>query len=242
MTPILPARVTYVGAMAHFLLLHGACHGGWCWDRISPGLRAADHGVTAPDLPCDDPEAGLRDYAQAAIDALPTDYDDLVIVAHSLAGLTAPLVASQLPTRRIVMLAAIVGAPGASLATLAEEDADRDLPLGEGGIAFNDEGLFRFSESGAMRVLYPDCSPEDAAEAFGKLRYQRSMWTQVADFAAWPETEYVSITCTEDRVVNPAWSDRMARTRLGVEPIHLEGGHSPFLSRPAELTALLLDL
>jgi hypothetical protein len=65
------------------------------------------------------------------------------------------------------------------------------------------------------------------------------MWTQVADFAEWPRTEIVSITCLDDRVVNPTWSDRIARERLGVEPVHLPGGHSPFISRPRELVDIL---
>ena len=37
--------------MATFLLIHGAWHGAWCWDRIAPLLRAAGHNVIAPDLP-----------------------------------------------------------------------------------------------------------------------------------------------------------------------------------------------
>ncbi|XVV00878.1 hypothetical protein ACQPW3_26075 [Actinosynnema sp. CA-248983] len=57
------------------------------------------------------------------------------------------------------------------------------------------------------------------------------MWREVAGFAAWPAVETVSITCADDRVVNPDWSDRVARERLGVEPLRIPGGHSPFLSR-----------
>ena len=37
--------------MATFLLIHGAWHGAWCWDRVVPLLRAAGHDVVAPDLP-----------------------------------------------------------------------------------------------------------------------------------------------------------------------------------------------
>jgi len=62
----------------------------------------------------------------------------------------------------------------------------------------------------------------------------------VADFDAWPDAATVSITCADDRVVNPDWSNRVARERLGVEPIELPGRHSPFLARPAALAHLLL--
>jgi len=225
--------------VAHFLLVHGACHGGWCWDSVVSLLRAAGHDATAPDLPCDDLNAGLSDYADAVIAALAGEPRDLVVVGHSLGALVAPLVASRRRTRRMVMLAGIVGAPNSSLESLASEDADRDLPLGEDGIQSDSEGRFRFSEHGARRLLYHDCDPGSADAAIARLRFQRSMWTQVATFAAWPDTEIVSITCTEDRVVNPSWSDRTARNRLGVEPVHLPGGHSPFLARPAQLTTIL---
>jgi hypothetical protein len=43
----------------------------------------------------------------------------------------------------------------------------------------------------------------------------------------------------EDRIVNPAWSRRAARERLGVDPVELPGGHSPFLSRPGPLAEVL---
>lgn len=202
-------------------------------------MRGAGHDVIAPDLPCDDPTAGLREYADAAVAALAGKPTDLVVVGHSLGGLVAPLVATRLPTRRMVMVAGIIGAPGASLESLATEDADRDLPLGEDGIEMDGVGRFRFTEIGARRLLYHDCDAEAATAAIARLRFQRSMWTQVANFTEWPDTEIVSITCTEDRVVNPAWSDLTARTRLGVEPVHLPGGHSPFLARPAELTSVM---
>jgi hypothetical protein len=67
------------------------------------------------------------------------------------------------------------------------------------------------------------------------------MWREVADFDAWPQAETMSIVCAEDRVVNPTWSRRIARDRLGVEPIDLPGGHSPFLARPAALADVLMD-
>ncbi|MGZ5417556.1 MAG: alpha/beta fold hydrolase [Nocardioides sp.] len=226
--------------MAHFLLLHGACHGGWCWARVEPILRSAGHRVTAPDLPCEDLGAGLVEYADAAVGALPDGTADVVVVAHSLGALVAPLVAHRLPTRRMVMLAGIIGAPRASLEQLATEDADRDVPLGDGDMESDGEGRFRFSATGARRALFHDCPAEVADAATARLRFQRSLWREVAPFDSWPAVETVSVTCSDDRVVNPAWSDRVARERLHVEPVPLPGGHSPFLARPEELALLLL--
>ena len=86
--------------MAHFLLLHGAGHGGWCWDRLTPCLVDGGHDATCPDLPCDDLAAGLNEYADSALAVLSGATDDLVVVGHSLGALVAPLVASRIPVRR----------------------------------------------------------------------------------------------------------------------------------------------
>ena len=37
--------------MATFMLVHGACTGGWCWEKVAPLLEANGHRVCAPDLP-----------------------------------------------------------------------------------------------------------------------------------------------------------------------------------------------
>lgn len=227
--------------MAHFLLLHGACHGGWCWDPVATILDAAGHRTTAPDLPCESLDAGLTESADAAVAALPDGIGEVVVVGHSLGALLAPLVAHRVPTRRMVMLAGVVGAPRTSLESLSTEDADRDVPLEDSDLEFDTEGRFRFTDAGARRVLYHDCPPDVADASIARLRFQRSMWRDVAEFDAWPQVETMSVVCAEDQIVDPAWSRRVARDRLGVEPIELPGGHSPFLARPAAVAAVLMD-
>ena len=47
------------------------------------------------------------------------------------------------------------------------------------------------------------------------------------------------IQCLDDRA-KPASASREVIRRLGVDPLAIDGSHSPFLSRPAELAALLV--
>ena len=56
---------------------------------------------------------------------------------------------------------------------------------------------------------------------------------------AWPDVERSSIVCRADRAINPDWVRSAARERLGVEPVEIDGAHSPFLTRPAELAQIL---
>ena len=92
--------------MTTFALVHGAWHSGACWDPTAAVLRARGHDVITMDLPCSDPAAGLEEYAAVVLDAL-GDADDVVLVGHSLGGLTVPVVADRRPVRELVLLAAL---------------------------------------------------------------------------------------------------------------------------------------
>ena len=59
--------------------------------------------------------------------------------------------------------------------------------------------------------------------------------------ASLPDVPTTYVLCTGDRVVSPEWSIRVAREELGVEPLRLEGGHSPQAARPAALAGLLVE-
>ncbi|MEQ1874305.1 MAG: alpha/beta hydrolase [Ilumatobacteraceae bacterium] len=229
--------------MSTYLLIHGACGGGWCWDDLSSVLQAAGHRVIAPDLPCDDVDADLARYVAVACSAVTNagqlESDGLIVVGHSLGSLTAAGVASSLPTTRLVFVAGVIGEPGLRLRDITDDDADRDFSLGDDGIELDDARRFRFTPECARRALYHDCTPAQADAAIARLRFQRSMYKDVAPFAAWPDTEITSIVCREDRIFSPDWSRRVARSRLGVEATEIDGGHSPMLSRPVELAALL---
>src|ERR1035438_1661270 len=79
-----------------YVLIPGAGGAAWYWNRVVPLLQEAGHEAIAVDLPGDDERAGLPEYARLAVDAI-GDRDDVVIVAQSLGGFTAPLVAAKVP-------------------------------------------------------------------------------------------------------------------------------------------------
>jgi pimeloyl-ACP methyl ester carboxylesterase len=88
-------------------------------------------------------------------------------------------------------------------------------------------------------VFYDDCDPA-AGLAASKLWTQ--FWrpaNQTWPLAAFPDAPVTSVVCADDRAVDPAWCRYVAEHWLGVEPIELPGGHSPFLARPGELARLL---
>jgi hypothetical protein len=97
--------------MSTFVLIHGAGDAGWYWHLVEAELRARGHGVVAPDLPGDDESLELNDYADAVVAAV-GDRRDLIVVAQSFGGFTAPLVAVRLPVDALVFVAGMVPSPG----------------------------------------------------------------------------------------------------------------------------------
>ena len=102
--------------MATFVLIHGAADTAWYWHLVEPELRGRGHDVVTMDLPCDDDSAGLPEYADTVVDAI-GDHKDLVLVAQSFGGFTAPLVCERVPVSLMVLVAAMVPSPGEDPAT-----------------------------------------------------------------------------------------------------------------------------
>jgi len=92
---------------ATFVLVHGAWHGGWCWKKVSPLLRAAGHDVYAPTLTglgerahLLTPQVGLDTHIEDVVAVL--EYEDLagvVLVGHSYAGMVIAGVAQRVAAR-----------------------------------------------------------------------------------------------------------------------------------------------
>jgi pimeloyl-ACP methyl ester carboxylesterase len=97
--------------MATFVLIHGSGDVGWYWHLVEAELRSGGHDTVAPDLPCDDDSAGLSEYVDAVVQAI-GDRIDLVVVAQSLAGFTAPIVCDRVPVKLLVLVAPMIPAPG----------------------------------------------------------------------------------------------------------------------------------
>lgn len=194
------------------------------------------------DLPCDDATATFHEYAGVVIAALDGEAGDVVLVGHSLAGHTIPLVAALRPVARLVFLCALVPEPQRSSSELAARDNmilshyKRGLnpPDGQGRRAWADENV-------AHSVLYGDCDDAVAHAAYERLRPQSSAPYGVpCPLNALPGVPRTSIICTDDRILDNAWSRRAAR-HLDADLIELPGSHSPFLSRPRDLAAVLLS-
>ncbi|HXN77178.1 MAG TPA: alpha/beta fold hydrolase [Candidatus Dormibacteraeota bacterium] len=222
----------------HFALIHGAYHGAWCWDLLRQELERDGHSTSAVDLPCEDPDAGAERCAGLVVKAIPNGTAEVVLVGHSLGGLTIPVAAMMTPTLMTVYLCALVPVPGLSFdAQQAKFGTGFRASVSPVGHA---DGSASWPESGAIEVFYHDCDPQIARDAAAHLRRQFWRLTQeVTPLHQWPAAGSAYILCTDDRMVSSDYGRRASRGVLGIEPFEMPGGHSPFLSRPRELAGVL---
>ena len=102
--------------MSTFALIPGGGGDPWEWHRLVPELAARGHEALPIRLPADDDSAGWTEYADAVVDAL-GDRRDLILVAGSMGGFTAPIVSTRRPVELLVLLNAMIPVPGETFNT-----------------------------------------------------------------------------------------------------------------------------
>jgi len=201
-----------------YVLIHGAGSDAWYWHLVEPRLRARGHDVVAVDLPCDDDSAGFDDYADVVVAAV-GDREDVVVVAQSLGGFTAPLVSDRLDVRLIVLVAAMVPRPGESA-----------------GDWWSNTGHVFPDPFDPEVVFTHDLTPELAAASVAHVRPQSGTpFEQPWPLDAWPDVPTRFLLCRDDRFFPPDFLRRVVRERIGIEPDEMSGGHLPALGHPDEL-------
>lgn len=219
-----------------FVLVHGAGSDSWYWHLVEPGLRAAGHDVLAVDLPVDDDACGLSEYTAAALDAI-GGRRGLTVVAQSMGAFTAPLIAATAPVELIVLVAPMVPAPGETpgewWATTGQADAARRFAV--------EEGRDPDAPFDPVEVFLHDVDPTIVAASADHVRPQSARPFQDPwPLERWPDVTTRCVIGLHDRLFPPRFQRRVVGQRLGIAPDEIDTGHLPALSRPDELTRLLL--
>ena len=220
------------------VLIHGAYTSPWHWHALVPHLEDAGCDVVVPELPCDDPEAGIERYVATVEAGLEGTSEAPVVVGSSFGAVTACVFAARHPVRALVTVCGVVPRAGHAI---AEDAAEMTQPAFAAAVDPNPDGSTTFRPEAALELVFHDSEPELAREAASRLRRQAALpLTEPCPFEAMPDVPRVGIVSGEDRLIRPDWLDRAVRERLGVEPSVLDGDHTPMLSQPDRLAKLLL--
>jgi pimeloyl-ACP methyl ester carboxylesterase len=236
--------------MANFLLIHGACHGGWCWERVTPLLEAAGHSVVAPNLlgHGDDTtpmsELSLERYGEYVAE-LAVSNGPVVLVGHSMAGAVISHVAEAVPDQieMLIYLTAYLPKSGESLASLARCDADA-LTASE-RVEIDGVDCFAILRDAARRAFYQDASDADFEAAMARIEPEPvSIFREKAVLTEdhFDRVPRSYIHCTLDKAIGYTLQREMVRDTPCAPVLTLECGHSPFVTMPQELAKALLSL
>lgn len=232
--------------MARFVLVHGAWHGGWCWRRVTPLLRAAGHEVFTPTLTglgdrthLLHPGVGLQTHVRDVVALLDAeDLDDVVLVGHSYAGMVISGVAQLRPhlLRRRIYLDAFL-----------PEDGECAIDLLPDHIA----GHYRESVAGpgfgwlipprSLQVL--GVTAQDDLDWLSPRLTPHPWRTYTEPVQAGQAMDGVPaafVECVDWMRVFTPYAERARRKGFPVQT--LATGHEAMVTAPAELARLLLEL
>lgn len=219
-----------------FILVPGAGGNASYWQRVVPLLADAGHRAVAVDLP-NWAGATLTDQADALVTA-GKDATDVVLVAQSMGGFSAPLACDKVPVKRLVLVNAMIPAPGE---TAGDWWGNTGQPAAR---RHNDVMAGRDPDAGFDPYTYflHDLPPDlvQLLHEGGDEEPAESLFGQPFPLTAWPQVATVVLAGRDDRLFPLAFQRRIAQDRLGLPVTELEGGHLLALSRPAALVDQLL--
>jgi pimeloyl-ACP methyl ester carboxylesterase len=213
------------------LLVHGAWHTSWCWQPLIDELPDVD--VVTVDLPSSgtDPNAlgNLTADAEVIRTALAGIDGPVVLLGHSYGGIPITEAATaEAGVAHLVYLCAFQLDVGDSLVSSLGGEVPPWQEISETHV--------RVTTPEA--VFYNGVDPELTAQAVARLHLQStSALTQPLSRAAWTELPSTYVVCEQDQAIPVVAQEAMSARADTV--VRLDSGHSPFLSQPAELAAVL---
>ncbi|MGI5519856.1 alpha/beta hydrolase [Micromonospora sp. CA-259024] len=211
------------------LLVHGAWHRPETWDLLRSELNARGYQSRVVKLPTTgpNPRGGMHDDAAVVRAAIEEIDGPVVVVAHSYGGIPVSEGATGLPkVQHLVYLAAY------------QLDQDESMFSFHGVPEPEDkEGLFPIIAD-PRNSLYADVPDAEAEHAVSRLVDQRlRAFTDRVGEPAWHKIPSTYIIMDQDKAIPVPEQERMAARAGNIR--RMPSSHSPFLSRPADLAALL---
>ncbi|KAG6666356.1 methylesterase 10-like [Carya illinoinensis] len=253
--------------MKHFVLVHGACHGAWCWYKVASLLKSSGHKVTVLDLAASGIHPrqvhevkSFSEYIEPLMEFMaspPLMEEKVVLVGHSYGGICISAVMEKFPERISVAVyaTAIMPGPDLSILTLGEEFNQRLDSYMDTQFTF-DEGennpptSLLWGRNFTATQFYQLSPPEDLTLAMSLVRPFRlygdtSTLQKEANLSRekYGKVPRVYIICEKDNVIKEDFQRWMIENNPAPEVKVIAGSdHMVMFSQPKELCSYLLEI
>jgi len=227
--------------LADILLVHGSCHGAWCWRDVIPALTALGHRPRTVDLPGHGDgrpaaEITLEETCRAVAAEISAD---TLVLGHSWAGFPITGAVEYRRPRGLIYLCAYV--PTRQMSLIDMRRAGPRQTIGDAAVKSADGHSYTIRRDRAADLFYHDCPAETVAFALDHLCAQPILpqATPLAVPEVWQALPKAYIRGTQDQTIPPEYQASMV-ARWPDRDVHaMETSHSPFFAAPGRLASLI---
>lgn len=237
--------------MRTYILVHGAWHGAWCWYKLILSLKQAGHKAIALDLPAHGkdltPAKGLKlnHYVDRVVQDVDAQREPVILVGHSMGGITISGVAEQRPKeiKVLVYLDAVLLRKGESYAEAAARNKPALSAMLASNMAISSDGTTSTVNLEKIKeIFYADCSDEEVEHS--KMFFGPEPRGPLADILEITDKRFgsvprVYIECLQDNALTHSFKKSMYTAMPCQKLYTMNTSHSPFLSSPEELAEIL---
>jgi pimeloyl-ACP methyl ester carboxylesterase len=231
-----------------FVIVHGAFQNARAWDDVVRRLKRAGHKAIAVDLPgrggADARTQTLTGYRDAVLSVVKTQSESVILVGHSFGGITISEVAEAAPEKikKLIYVAAYLPRKGDSLQSLSGEDKDNKFTKENFVVAPDYSTANILARDGAL--IFANDAKGARQAAIANALMLEPLAPMAGQSTVTPEkfgtVSKAYIFTLRDNAVSLLLQRRMVERTPVARSYEINAGHAPFLTQPAQLTAILI--
>ncbi|KAI4357050.1 hypothetical protein L6164_001026 [Bauhinia variegata] len=242
----------------HYVLVHGVCHGAWCWYKLKPRLESAGDRVTVLNLAASGTNSKkiedvdtFSEYSEPLLELLAPlpPNEKVILVGHSFGGLNIALAMERFPEKVAVGVFLTASMPDTQHkpAYVLDQYTGR-APTAEMKDEAESKSILFFDPKSLSEMLYQLCSTEDIELAKTLIRPGSLFIEDLSKAKNFSKEGYGSvprafILCNEDLAIPLEFQLWMIQN-AGIDHVEEINGadHMAMLSKPQELYNALLKI